>query len=457
MDFSDNPMYLYQQLAGKTVLVIGTGGIGRRFVWKTLQDLKLKVILVNPVEVQYAIDYVDQFVHYNYREGHYTEDEYHANNIIKLIGDRVGELSGCFTYEGFSIHLTAVVCQKLGFIGISPEAAKIVKSKKETYAALRSGNDHSDYNTAVHSPLSFRIMSEEDIRNAKGLSYPAILKPEYCHSAMGVTLVASEDDCVYHYHRLQNSDDVDWKRESYGSNMVLMEFMPGISYQVEVIMFNGDMVKGLASCLGPRFRDASPKLPPVFSDTITCFSSCLSEDLTKQLITAGFQCCKKVGLYNGVFNLEMKLTNTGFRLVEINGRVGCYRRCSVFKVTDGIDLWVIQALIACGIRPIFSEAKKRHAVGCYLYSSLHRGPLSDPKNMNQITSLCNDNKILFVKETESMVEERVYPRPHAHLVSLDDTSTTLAKEKLIKLCRDLQVTNEIYDVVKLTEFIPTEF
>jgi carnosine synthase len=39
-------------------------------------------------------------------------------------------------------------------------------------------------------------------------------------------------------------------------------------------------------------------------------------------VTAAHQCCTEIGLVDGVFNVEMKMTKTGPNLIEINARMG---------------------------------------------------------------------------------------------------------------------------------------
>lgn len=62
--------------------------------------------------------------------------------------------------------------------------------------------------------------------------------------------------------------------------------------------------------------------------------SCLPNNKIEQLITAAYQCCTEIGLVSGVFNVEMKMTPTGPKLIEINARMGGYYLRDWIK-----DLW----------------------------------------------------------------------------------------------------------------------
>jgi hypothetical protein len=48
----------------------------------------------------------------------------------------VDEIDGCFTFEEYRIHSTAILCQKLGLCGIIPTSALVVMSKQKTYKLI---------------------------------------------------------------------------------------------------------------------------------------------------------------------------------------------------------------------------------------------------------------------------------------------------------------------------------
>ncbi|CAG2217367.1 unnamed protein product [Mytilus edulis] len=194
-----------EQISGKTVLVI-----------------EPLVVLVDPKENKHLRDIVAVLIKYNYLENSILADESHGDAIIKLLGPAVNQLSACFTFDEYCIHLTSIVCQKLGFVGVKPDVALMVQSKQLTYDALRKKS--RDFNTNQYSPLSFQIKNVSDISNTKGLLYPAILKPEYGNFSEGVSNVYSIDDCVSKFKMLQCTFEKNWDGGGFGSSMVLMEF-----------------------------------------------------------------------------------------------------------------------------------------------------------------------------------------------------------------------------------------
>lgn len=437
-----DPMSQYQLLSGKTVLVIGASHMttDRRFIWKTFQDLNAKVILINAECDSHGYGHVEHFIQYNFIKNEIKDDERHATNIIQLLGKRVDEIDGCFTFEEYRVHLTAILSKKLRLCGITPDSALVVMSKQKTYEHLKGNRE-----TTLYSPLSYLIQKEDDIPNAKEITFPAILKPENGATSSAITDVFSVEDCITKYSKLiHNPKCGDWGCSGFENTMVLMEFLPGINYTVDVVIFNGKLLKALLTDMGP-------KLPPIFGDTTTCFPSCLPKNLQMQLITASFQCCKAVGLQNGVFNVEMNLKNSCFKLVEINGRAGSYRRSLVFRNTDHVDVLLVQALISCGIKPVFPDFQHSYAVGCYLYPPIHGKTLSDPKFLSKITSLCEANEILYIKRTPEMGKDTSKLKLFSHLVALDKTSILSAKQKLIGIFQEFEMSTNDFDIEQLTK------
>jgi len=402
-----------------------------------------QVILIDADYESHGYGHVEHFIQYNFMENEIKDDERHATNIIQLLGKRVDEIDGCFTFEEYRVHLTAILCQKLGLCGITPTSALVVMSKQKTYRLLKENCE-----TALHSPLSYLIQKEDDIPNAERITFPAILKPENGVMSTAITDVFSVEDCITKYRKyrklINNPKCGDWGCSGFENTMVLMEFLPGINYAVDVVIFNGKLLKALLTDMGP-------KLPPVFADTTTCFPSCLPKHLQMQLITASFQCCKAVGLQNGVFNVEMNLTSSGFKLVEINGRAGSYRRCLVFRTTDHVDVLLVQALISCGIKPVVQDFQHSYAVGCYLYPPIHGKTLSDPKFLSKIKSLCEANEILYIKRTPEMGKDTSKLKLFSHLVALDKTSILSAKQKLIGIFQEFELSTKDFDIEQLTK------
>ena len=135
-----------------------------------------QVVLVDSKENKHLRDIVAVLIKYNYSDNSILADESQSDAIIKLLGPTMNQLSACFIFNEYCIHLTSILCQKLGFVGVNPGVALTVQSKQLTYDALRT--EPRDFDTNQYSRLACQIKNVSDISNTKGLSFPAILKPE---------------------------------------------------------------------------------------------------------------------------------------------------------------------------------------------------------------------------------------------------------------------------------------
>ncbi|XP_033739330.1 carnosine synthase 1-like [Pecten maximus] len=444
-EYAMYPDQVREKLAGKSILIIGASKCGHRHVWDIFSNLKIQITIVSHETTNCGASTVDKFICYDYVTDR-LDIEKHASNIVQLLGDRVGDIDGCFTFTEPDTPMTAAICQKLGLRGFHPHAAVTVRSKQNTYEALRSETSTNIYQTSKYSPISYRIQKEEDIKEAKQIKYPAILKPENDASSWGVVEVISEEDCMQQYNRIQNSFGTSNYGGSFGKSMVLMEFLEGLSYNVDLVIYGGELMAAFITDIGLY-------VPDMFNDTTTCQPTNLSEELRDQLITAAHQCCCKVGLLNGVFNTEFKMTKCGFKVIEINGRTGCYRRCIVYKNTHGVLLWEIAAAIACGIKPYFPEVPARcFAVGAYLFIKFHGEQFLKESVNFKLRSLAEANDILLDMRTETVdlgcLEE--FPIPFCHIVALNKTSIKQARQTLVQICQDLGFSRADYDIERFT-------
>ena len=188
-----------------------------------------------------------------------------------------------------------------------------------------------------------------------------------------------------------------------------------------------------------------------FEETTTCFPTCLPEFEKIELTRAAFLCCLKVGLHNGVFNVEFKLTSSGFKLIEINPRPGTTRRCVVYQETDHVDVYIAHVLISCGIRPVFQKVPQVYGVGCFLYSPDHDRQLSDSNVMERINALVKSKSILYIPGFDIQNGWKADQNDNiAKIVALDKGSMKSAKFKLISIFNELGLSSKRFNIEELT-------
>lgn len=112
-------------------------------------------------------------------------------------------------------------------------------------------------------------------------------------------------------------------------------------------------------------------------------------DKQRQLITAAYQCCIGVGLVSGVFNIQLKMTTTGPRLIEINARMAGYCKRDWLRTVFSVDILLLAFMVACDIRPVLPRQLDPlgQLVSIYIVPSDHRQALSDQKLADELRQL----------------------------------------------------------------------
>lgn len=434
---------------GKTILVVGAGGFSKRFIWDAARDYGIKVFLVNDVEDTFASERVDKFIQYDF--SNHLLDAQHAQAIIQLLDSDMDIVDGCCTFWEDCGPLAARICSLMGYHGAGLQGALIAKKKSSTQQLLRERKADIPHfpRTYLYTGRSAAIRDAKDISVAsRCIGFPSVLKLEYGSSAVGVKLVKDENECREEYEKIRSS----LRQESdhpgiglgYGNDMMLMEYYEGTEHDIDIVIYQRRLIVAFIS-------DNGPTRPGKFTETAACMPTCLPSDKAGQLKTAAYQCCTEVGLISGVFNVEMIMTSTGPKLLEINARMGGFYLRDWVKTCYNVDLLLCSFMIAAGVKPLLPKniTPRCCIMGLMCVPSAHRDTLSRATVKNKLFSLHESNKIRYNEldsdealniETDENVEE-----PFSNIAVIADNMIK-AKAELIRLCSELQITNSVYDV-----------
>jgi|tagenome__1003787_1003787.scaffolds.fasta_scaffold20973011_4 hypothetical protein len=169
------------------------------------------------------------------------------------------------------------------------------------------------------------------------IGLPVVIKPTSGVSSRNTVLV----------------DSVDTGRELIGpilgeeGSVVVEEYLSGISVpepwgdyvSVETVVQHGDVLHVAVTGklrLAPPFRECGQFWPAMLSPAVHSDVLALADGAVKSL-----------GVVSGILHIEIKLTPTGPRIIEVNGRVGGFIP-ELARHAAGIDLIDVGARIACG-------------------------------------------------------------------------------------------------------------
>nr|KAG5697350.1 hypothetical protein BaRGS_004076 [Batillaria attramentaria] len=243
--------------------------------------------------------------------------------------------------------------------------------------------------------------------------------------------------------------------EGHGHGFLLMPRLMGTEHDVDVVMFEGQLMAAFLSDTGPTHE-------PFFRETVGAIPSVLDEEQERVLIAAADSCCRGLGLTTGVFNVEMMLTPRGPKLLEINARMSAFYKREWLRRIYHVDLLELALMAACGVRPMTSNSPQGgyssraaredngQLIGLLLFASRHGNALATTATPEHLRDLHERGCILYVPMLDPAVRfTRGYERPvgslAVHAPTLDE-----ARAKLVATCVTLGLETEdsLADVMK---------
>ncbi|XP_018423194.1 PREDICTED: carnosine synthase 1-like, partial [Nanorana parkeri] len=454
----------------------------------------LQIHLVESDPNHFASSLVASFIHYDY-DNRNCEDEEHAQNILAIVKEKALCLSGCMAFWDECTILAAILSHLLGLSGPPPNAVRLAKRKTQTQLSL--------FNSASHTPpypyaRAFAVPSfplgpgTGGIEAAESiLSYPLVIKPESGAGAVGVRLVQDAEECRKLVKKMGvDLDDCRPKNETHivideskiyngevrlglGEEMVeavvengetsldesqptrdtvqttppplLAEYITGTEHDVDLVLgLNGRLLAAYVS-------DNGPTLLPGFTETAAALPSRLNQERRCQLVQAALRSCQALSLYPGVFNVELKLTESGPRLLEINPRMGGFYLRDWIRHIYGTDLVLVALALSCGIEPALPEKGAQEAtvlVGLMCIGQSHEEALSSTANPQRLAELHNAGHIRF-NRLEGNLVHGPDQEPYGN-VACEGNNQKEARQRLLGVCSVLGFDKQNYPVPYLT-------
>ncbi|KAM5225140.1 carnosine synthase 1 isoform 6-T8 [Hipposideros larvatus] len=432
-------------MEGKQLLVVGGGGFSKKFVWEAARDYGLKLHLVESDPNHFASQLVQTFIHFDVTE--HRRDEENARLLAELVRARGLQLDGCFSYWDDCLVLTALLCQELGLPCSPPAAMRLAKQKSHTQLHLLCRQGPPWPAPSLHAVPCCPLQSEADVERAVHLvPLPGVMKLEFGAGAVGVRLVEDAPQCHEHFSRiardLQGEADHPGIGLGWGNAMLLMEFIEGTEHDVDLVLFGGRLLAAFVS-------DNGPTRLPGFTETAACMPTGLAPEQEAQLVQAAFRCCLGCGLLDGVFNVELKLTRAGPRLIEINPRMGGFYLRDWILELYGVDLLLAAAMVACGLQPALPTHPRArgHLVGVMCLVSQHLQVLNSTASQEALQALHDRGLLrfnLFMSSEEALVPSE-YEEPYCS-VACTGSSLAEARLRLLGLCQGLGIDGPHYPV-----------
>ncbi|XP_078502636.1 carnosine synthase 1-like [Lissotriton helveticus] len=431
-------------MAGKEVLVVGAGGPNNKYIWETTREHGIKIHLIESDPNHFAASIVHNFIHYDMTD--HKQDEAHAQWIVKMVRDRTMHLDGCVAFWHDCTILAALLCEQLGLRSNSVSAILLTKQKSCTHLSLLSCKDSAFSNTIASYALpSYQVKSHTDIEKVSScVAYPCVMKLELGCGAIGVKLVENKEQCHQHYKnissKMKEERDCPGIGLSYGNAMVLMEYASGSEHDVDIIIYDGQL-------MGAFVSDNGPTRVPNFTETAACLPTFLPPDKEAQLVMAAYQCCLSCGLVDGVFNVEFKMMPTGPKLIEINARMAGYFLRQWILEIYGEDIMLANLMVACSVPPLMPVRRARprtHLVGILCVHPFHQQALRTSASLETLQAL-HERGVIRMTILLNRKASAEFVTPYCCVACVGQTREKACLQ-LISICRVLGIDTMEYPV-----------
>ncbi len=339
-------------LENKTILVVNTGPIKKRFILQKLKKLGIKVIVLNK-EKNWAQAYVDHWVladTTNHRESISTIENFLASNPeIKI--------NGVITFWEDDVLLTSKIIDKFNLIGIPYHIAKKVRNKYLFREFCRENN--------IAAPGHILIKSNDDLKEVVNtLHFPIVIKPAFGSSSAFVVRVTDKEDLQDIYRYVKNNISATSESAlSDGLDIFVEEYIDGDEVDIDLLLQNGKVKFYSISDNFNKSKDI------FFMDSGQSIPTSLPEKHQDELLEMVEETLERLGIQNGCIHFEAKSTRHGPIPLEINLRMGGDYVYSYIKDAWEIDLIEMTVKIALGqyIKIDNQEEPEKYIIGWDLY------------------------------------------------------------------------------------------
>lgn len=304
------------------------------------------------------------------------------------LADEPGGVDAVLTFSEFYVPLVAEVAKRWGLPFLSPGAARTCRNKSEARKIL------SDHGLPVPRFRTVRSVEEAE-RCSDEMSYPCVVKPPSESSSTGVRQVETPEEMLDHF-RLLHARRTNERGQELRGEVLVESLLEGPEISVETVTFG----PGDTRVVGITGKHLSA--PPRFVETGHDFLATLTPDREREAAAAAIAALDAVGFDFGPAHTELRWTETGPVVIEINPRLAGGMIPELVRLALGIDL--LQALLdQLRRRRPRLEPVRHHFASIRFLTARLRGRLENVEGQEEARRLPTVHEIVLSKEPGSEV------------------------------------------------------
>jgi biotin carboxylase len=280
-----------------------------------------------------------------------------------------GKLDALIPATDYASHYTAEVAEWLSLPTISSSAAHHARNKELARHAYKKNKVPSALFAKVSSP-------EEACIAASNIGYPVVLKPTNCASSQGVSFITNQEELLHAFHKLR-----EFKKTYMGfdvsNDYLIEEYLEGPEFSVELFLKDKEVV--FSSVTEKETSDL-----PFFVEISHTVPTSTHLEKREDLVEVSVQAVKAIGIDKGPSHVEIKLTKSGPKIIEVNGRPGGDQIASQLLFnTYGLDIFEETVNVYLNL-PIKKDFPVKRATSIAFLTSQNNGKILSIHGLNHI-------------------------------------------------------------------------
>jgi biotin carboxylase len=264
---------------------------------------------------------------------------------------RTHRVVGAFTYDEPSVVSTARIAERLGLPGCTVQGADACRNKHRTRQAL----------TAAGLPqprFALAQTAAEAARAADAIGYPVVLKPRGMAASIGVVRAGDATELAAAFAIAEHASLV--SPPPYEGGVLVEELVVGPEISIDGAVLAGEYHP---FCLAHKQLGPAPYFEEV--GHVVDGADPLLDDAELQQVIA--EAHRVLGVWDGITHTEVRLTDSGPVVIEVNARLGGDLIPYVGKIATGIDPGQVAVDVATGSPPRLEPDRRTCAGIRFLY------------------------------------------------------------------------------------------
>ncbi|MFB6951304.1 acetyl-CoA carboxylase biotin carboxylase subunit family protein [Streptomyces niveus] len=250
-------------------------------------------------------------------------------------------LHGVVTWSEWDLVNVARLAEHLGLRTNTPQVMRDCRNKAAQRSLFARHRVPSAKAMTAHTLLEAALAAET-------IGYPVVLKPAAYAASIGVSRVTRSEELPGAFDFAQAGAEL--SRES--AAVLVEEYLHGPEISVECATYRSTTtaVAVTRKTLGPA---------PYFEEIAHSVDA--NDPLLVQVGPVAAAAVRALGITDGIQHVEMRLTEAGPRLIEVNARLAGDLIGQLVHLATGVDLPRAAADIACGTTPDLTRTRRTAA------------------------------------------------------------------------------------------------